>query len=67
MDRKSAVQVPEVRGIDLEFRPRFYFWPLGLETQLLARIKGAERKAVLKTLIQARRLAKFPTSSRSRR
>ena len=56
MDRKSAVQAPEVPGIDLEFRPRSYFWPLSLETQLLARIKGAERKAALKGLIEARRL-----------
>ena len=51
MTRKSAV--PEVPGIDLAFRPTSYFWPLGLETHLLARIKGAERKAALQRLIDA--------------
>ena len=35
-------------------------WPLGLETQLLARIKGAERKAALKLLIDCWRLDEIP-------
>jgi hypothetical protein len=48
--------VAVVPGIDLSFRPRTYFWPLGLETHLLTRIKGAERKAELKRLIDAGRL-----------
>ena len=60
MDRKPAVQVPEVPGINLDFRPPSYFWPLGLETHLLSRIKGAERKAALKQLIDARRLDQIP-------
>jgi hypothetical protein len=60
MDRKPAVQVPEVPGIDLQFRPPSYFWPLGLETHLLARIKGAERKAALKQLIDAKCLDEIP-------
>jgi len=47
-------------GIDLGFRPTSYFWPLGLETHLLARIKGAERKAALQTLINAGRLDEVP-------
>jgi hypothetical protein len=34
--------------------------PLGLETHLLARIKGAERKAALKQLIDAKRLDQIP-------
>ena len=51
----SSPVVPEVPGIDLAFRPRSYFWPLGLETHLLTRIKGAERKAALKRLIDAGR------------
>ena len=53
-------QVPEVPGIDLTFRPSSYFWPLGLETHLLARIKGAERKAALKQLIDAKLLDEIP-------
>src|SRR4029079_6059533 len=60
MDRKPAVDVPAVPGIDLAFRPLTYFWPLGLETHLLARVKGAERKAALKQLIDARRLDDIP-------
>ena len=60
MDRKPANGVPEVRGIDLQFRPRSYFWPLGLEKHLLARIKGAERKAALKEFIDANLLDAIP-------
>ena len=55
---KSAV--PDLSGVDLDFRPRSYFWPLGLETHLLARVKGAERKAALKQLIDAGRLDDIP-------
>ncbi len=46
--------------IDLGFRPKSYFWPLGLETHLLARIKGAERKAALKRLIDLELLDEIP-------
>ena len=60
MDGKPAVEVTEVPGIDLPFRPASYFWPLGLETHLLARIKGAERKAALKQLIDAKCLDAIP-------
>ena len=52
--------LPAIPGIDLAFRPSGYFWPLGLETHLLARIKGAERKAVLQQLIDAGRLDEIP-------
>jgi len=59
MTRKPAT--PEVSGIDLSFRPASYFWPLGLETHLLARIKGAERKAAVQRLIDAGRLDEVPS------
>ena len=55
-----AVHLPAVPGIDLEYRPASYFWPLGLETHLLSRIKGAERKAALQRLIDAGRLDEIP-------
>ena len=58
MTRQSVVPVP---GIDLAFRPASYFWPLGLETHLLARIKGAERKAAVQRLIDAGRLDEVPS------
>ena len=60
MDRKPANKVSEVPGINLEFRPRSYFWPLGLEQHLLTRIKGAERKSALKQLIDAGRTEDIP-------
>ena len=47
-------------GIDLSFRPTSYFWPLGLEKHLLARVKGAERKVALQRLIDAGRLDEVP-------
>ena len=49
-----------IDGIDLQSRPKSYFWPLGLETHLLARIKGAERKAALKQLIDSGKLDQIP-------
>ena len=58
--KTSQHPLPEIPGIDLSFRPASYFWPLGLETHLLARIKGAERKADLKRLIDARHLDEVP-------
>ncbi len=59
MTRRSAT--PEVPGIDLSFRPQSYFWPLGLETHLLSRIKGAERKAAAQRLIDAGGLDDIPS------
>lgn len=50
----------EWSGIDLDFRPKSYFWPPGLETHLLSRIKGAERKFALKRLIDSGRLDDIP-------
>jgi hypothetical protein len=47
-------------GIDLDYRPASYFWPIGLEKHLLARVKGAERKALLQRLIAADLLDEIP-------
>jgi hypothetical protein len=58
--KTSQHPLSEIPGIDLSFRPASYFWPLGLETHLLARIKGFERKADLKRLIDARHLDEVP-------
>ncbi len=54
------LRTSELPGIDLNFRPNSYFWPLGLETHLLARVKGAERKAALKILLDSGRLDEVP-------
>lgn len=45
---------------DLAYRPASYFWPLGLETHLLATIKGTERKAALQRLIADGRASDIP-------
>jgi hypothetical protein len=50
----------EQADIDLEFRPKSYFWPLGLEKHLMSRIKGAARKAALRRLIDEGRLDEIP-------
>ena len=47
-------------AIDLNYRPASYFWPHGLETHLLASVKGARRKAALKALIDAGRVDEVP-------
>jgi hypothetical protein len=60
MTRKSAAKLPAVPGIDLQFCPRSYFWPLSKETHLLSRIKGAERKVALQRMIDAGRVADIP-------
>lgn len=39
-----------VEGFDLDFRPRSYFWPLGLREHLLATIKGTLRRELLAKL-----------------
>lgn len=46
--------------IDLSFRPKTYFWPLGLEKHLLTHVKGAARRAALQRLIDEGRLDEIP-------
>ena len=48
--------MPNASEIDLDFRPLSYFWPLGIERHLLARVKGDKRKAALKRLIDDGRI-----------
>lgn len=60
MSKSFVASLSDVPGIDLSYRPRSYFWPLGLDSHLLARIKGAERRAALQQLIGAGRLNEIP-------
>jgi len=46
--------------IDLSFRPKSYFWPLGLERHVLTRIKGSSRRAALQRLVDAGQLDDIP-------
>lgn len=54
------MQTPQAKGIDLDFRPKSYFWPTNLETHLLSSVKGAERKAALKRLLDGGRPEEIP-------
>lgn len=56
--RTSAGSGTAARGDD--FRPASYFWPLGLETHLLARVKGAARKKALRKMIDAGEIDRLP-------
>ena len=44
MERKPAAQLPDVSGIDLDYRPRNYFWAADMKVHcrqaLLARPAG---------------------------
>jgi hypothetical protein len=53
MNRRSAVQVPEVPGIDLDYRPRNYFWAADLKIPLLSDIAGETRRQLVRGLIEA--------------
>jgi hypothetical protein len=55
MDRKLAVQVPDVSGIDLDYRPRDYFWAAGLTIPLLSGIAGETRRQLVGELVKAGR------------
>jgi hypothetical protein len=53
MTKHVAIPVPEVPGIDLSFRPRTYFGPIPLQTHLLARVTGQERRELLRARLAA--------------
>ena len=55
MDRKPVVQVPEVPAIDLDYRPRDYFWAAGLKIPLLSGIAGESRRQLVRELVEAGR------------
>jgi len=57
---KSSPPLSRSGAADLGFRPKSYFWPLGLETHLLSRIKGAERRVALKAILDHGRLEDIP-------
>lgn len=53
MSNQASLAVPEVAGIDLEYRPRGYFGRLPLETRLLARVTGYQRREILRRHLAA--------------
>lgn len=48
MTKHVSATVPAVPGIDLSFHPRTYFGPLSLDTHLLSRVAGQERREILR-------------------
>lgn len=46
-----------IEGFDLDFRPRSYFWPMGLREHLLATVKGTVRRELLALLGEREALA----------
>lgn len=50
----------QTRVIDLDSRPANYFWRLRVEQHLLSRVKGAQRKEILKNLLEAGELGDVP-------
>ena len=53
MDRRPAVQVSEVPGVHLNYRPRDYFWAADLNVRLLSGIVGEARRQLVRKLIEA--------------
>jgi hypothetical protein len=51
MNRRPAVQIPELSGIDLDFRPRDYFWAADLKIRLLSGIGGETRRQLVGELV----------------
>jgi hypothetical protein len=53
MNRKPVVQVPEVPGIDLDYRPRNYFLAADLKIPLLSGIAGETRRQMVRAFVEA--------------
>ena len=53
MNGKPVVQVPEVPGVDLDYRPRNYFWAAELKVPLPSSITGESRRRVFRVLMEA--------------
>ena len=52
MIRKPALHVPEVSGIDLEYRPRDYFWAADLNLPLPSSIIGEARRRMVRAMLE---------------
>lgn len=55
MNRKPAVHVSEVPGIDLDCRPSDYFWAADLKVPLPSSIAGEARRRLIRALVEAGR------------
>jgi hypothetical protein len=55
VDSKPANEIPEVPGIDLDYRPRDYFFAADLKIPLLSGIAGETRRQLVRELVEAGR------------
>ena len=52
MDRRPATQVPDVSDIDLDYRPRSYFWAADLKLALPSSVAGETRRQMVRAFIE---------------
>jgi len=52
MHRKPAAHVPDISGIDLDYRPRSYFWASDLKVALPSRIAGETRRRMVRAMVE---------------
>jgi hypothetical protein len=55
MDGKPAIRAPEVPGVDLNYRPRDYFWAAALNIPLPSGIAGEARRQLVREILRAGR------------
>ena len=53
MNRKPAAHLPKIPGIDLDYRPRDYFWALDGNVRLPSGISGEARRKLFRARIEA--------------
>jgi hypothetical protein len=56
----SRTTITSLPDIDLDFRPRGYFWPLDLRTHVVSSIKGAERREYVSRMFEQSREDEIP-------
>jgi hypothetical protein len=52
MSKRHVVDLPQVPGIDLDYRPRSYFWASDLNVPLTSSIAGKTRREIFRALIE---------------
>src|SRR5438132_137881 len=53
MTKRHEVDLPQISGIDLDYRPRSYFWAADLRVPLPSSIAGEARRQIFRALIEA--------------
>ena len=53
MNKKNGVTLPQIPGVDLDYRPRSFFWALDTNVLLPSGISGAARRELFRARIEA--------------